>query len=91
MGEILAWGSSIHIKVAKFTSGEGLKSKVIPSIEYVACGTMHSLMLQEKGAAFTWGSSANGRLGLHYNRIKDLTVQEILDPEKIECFMCDAA
>lgn len=91
MGEVLAWGSPIHAKVAKFANGEGPKGKVIPSIQFVACGTMHSIMLQEKGAAFTWGSSVNGRLGLHYNKIKDLTVQEILDPEKIECFLCDAA
>ena len=46
----------------------------------MACGGLHTIVLNHEGELYTWGSTEGGQLGLNPN-IKEETV---LEPQRIE-------
>eukprot|EP01017_Pseudomicrothorax_dubius_P030377 TRINITY_DN378_c0_g1_i2.p1 TRINITY_DN378_c0_g1~~TRINITY_DN378_c0_g1_i2.p1 ORF type:complete len:841 (-),score=191.79 TRINITY_DN378_c0_g1_i2:81-2603(-) len=61
-------GNLIAFKKEKENNGSGytfLTKELIPSykVTKLVCGTAHAIALTNKGVAFSWGKSENGRLG----------------------------
>jgi alpha-tubulin suppressor-like RCC1 family protein len=52
-------------------------------IKSVACGSMHSLALAHTGELYAWGSAAKNQLGVHFERVQDMSTPIRVGEQKL--------
>jgi alpha-tubulin suppressor-like RCC1 family protein len=99
-GQLFAWGDN---KYGQIGHDKDEIRKPVPvrlmgfndeKIKSIACGSMHSMALTEKGDVYSWGFNKYGQLGIgntknqnHPIRI-DIKTQDFASIEKIEMISC---